>query len=127
VHNLKEHGFPEQYLEKMVAQLKPAVINTSYSSKEEFLSVIEQCIEERLTIEQENELFTVAELDTIGPSITDMPIRQVVYFGDNARHKSAKKVYGILASYDDIRYTAFWKALELGPRVERKIPESRDT
>jgi hypothetical protein len=127
VEALRERCFPDQYCDKMMTQAKPKIINTSYSTKEKFISVVEQCIEEHLTIRQENELFSVAELDTIGPSITDMPIRQVVYFGDNARNQAGKKVYGILASYDDIRYTTFWKALELGPKAERKIPESRDT
>jgi len=124
---LRSEGFPEQYINKIKAQTSPKIVNTSYNTKDSFLSVVVQCIGERLTIEQENQLFSVAELDTIGPSITDMPIRQVVYFGNNALKQKGKEVYGILASYDDIQYTTFWKALELGPKAERKIPESRDT
>ncbi len=125
--SLASEGFPEEYLNKIAATGKPSIINTSYSTKAQFLEQVEQCIEQRLSIKQQNALFAAAELDTIGPSITDMPIRQVVYFGNNALKQKGKKVYGILASYDDIQYTTFWKALELGPKAERKIPESRDT
>ncbi len=126
VEALKEDGFPCAYLEA-ISEGDPVIINTSYANKTLFLEAIEVHTEERLTIKQQNQILNVAELDTIGPSITDMPIRQVVYFGDNARKETEKKVYGILASYDDIQYATFWKALELGPKAERKIPESRDT
>jgi len=123
---LKKEGFPDKYL-KAISKGDPAIIDTTYTDKTSFLEAIEIHTQERLTIKQQNQILEVAELDTIGPSITDMPIRQVVYFGDNARKKSGKKIYGILASYDDIQYTTFWKALELGPKATRKIPESRDT
>ncbi|MCZ6595504.1 MAG: hypothetical protein O6943_11410 [Bacteroidetes bacterium] len=119
-------GFPEKYLKSISSKHDPVIINTSYNDKASFLAAVEKRTEERLTIKQQNQLLEIAELDTIGPSITDMPIRQVVYFGDNARNKKGKKIYGILASYDDIQYTAFWKALELGPKAKRKTPESRD-
>lgn len=125
---LRESGFPAEYLDQISAATDPAIIDTTYNDKQSFINVVEQCIEEHLTVTQQNQLCGVAELDTIGPSITDMPIRQVVYFGDNARkNNSSKKIYGILASYDDIQYTTFWKPLELGPKAKRKIPESRDT
>jgi hypothetical protein len=123
---LAAQGFPANYLKAMSVKGDPKIIDTSYNSKVEFLIAIEQRIEARLTIKQHNQLLEATELDTIGPSVTDMPIRQVVYFGDNALNKQGKKVYGILASYDDIRYTTFWKALELGPKGIRKTPESRD-
>jgi hypothetical protein len=126
LETLKEDGFPCAYLDA-ISEGNPVIINTSYANKTSFLEAIEVHTEERLTIKQQNQILEVAELDTIGPSITDMPLRQVVYFGDNARKKTEKKVYGILASYDDIQYATFWKALELGPKAERKIPESRDT
>jgi hypothetical protein len=105
--SLASEGFPEEYLNKIAAAGKPSIINTSYSTKAQFLEQVEQCIEQRLSIKQQNALFAAAELDTIGPSITDMPIRQVVYFGNNELKKKGKKVYGILASYDDIQYTTF--------------------
>ncbi len=124
---LKKQGFPAKYLKAISGNSSPVIINTTYADKESFMEAIVDHTEERLTIKQENQLYEVAELDTIGPSVTDMPIRQVVYFGDNARGKKKKKVYGILASYDDIQYTTFWKALELGPKAKRKVPESRDT
>ena len=72
-------------------------------------------------------MLAAATRNTIGPSITDTPIRQVVYFGNNARDQKAKPVYGLLASYDDEMFTTFWKELELGPDTERKIPISADT
>jgi hypothetical protein len=57
-------------------------------------------------------MLTASERNTIGPSVTDTPIRQVVYFGNNALDESAKPVYGILASYDDEQFTSFWEELE---------------
>ena len=131
VEELREDGFPKEYLSAITHCLqpkgkKPIIINQSFQTISSFLQTIEQCIHERLTIKQQDQICGVAELNTIGPSITDMPIRQVVYFGDNALKKKGKKVYGILCSYDDIQYTTFWKALELGPKAEREIPESRD-
>jgi hypothetical protein len=69
-----------------------------------------------------------AERDTIGPSITDTPIRMVVYFGNNANAQAPDKkpVYGILASYDDEAFTTFWQELEIGPNREREQPRSED-
>ncbi len=122
---LEEGGFPTEYLNEITAK-GAGILNTPYDSKDDFVNAVEQCIGQRLSLKEEDQISTAAELNTIGPSITDMPIRQVVYFGDNALVKRKKKVYGILASYDDIYYTTFWKALELGPKAERKIPESRD-
>lgn len=121
IATLKDQSFPDSYLKAL-----KKLIGISYSTKAEFINAVAQQTQERLSIKQEDQLLSAAELNTIGPSITDMPIRQVVYFGDNARKDKGKKVYGILASYDDIRYTTFWKALELGPKAERKIPGSRD-
>lgn len=125
LRELAESGFPPRYLEMLAAE-NSGILNTPFSTQEDFINTVEQRLGERLTLQQEDQISTIAELNTIGPSITDMPIRQVVYFGDNALDKSQKKVYGILASYDDIYYTTFWKALELGPDAEREIPESRD-
>ena len=126
IKTLAGERFPAKYLKAISVKGDPIIIDTPYNSKAEFLAAIEQRIEDRLTIKQQNQLLEAAQLDTIGPSVTDMPIRQVVYFGDNALNKKGKKIYGILASYDDMRYTTFWKALELGPKAVRKVPESRD-
>ncbi|WP_409415972.1 FAD-dependent oxidoreductase [Flavobacterium sp. PS2] len=123
IAKLKKENFPAEYLNKIN---NPAIIGIPFNDKASFIAAVENAIQERLTFKQESQILTVAELDTIGPSITDMPIRQVVYFGDNARNEKGDKVYGILASYDDIQYSTFWKALELGPKATRKIPESRD-
>jgi len=64
--------------------------------------------------------------DTIGPSMTDTPIRMAVYFGNNARASNTKPVYGILASYDDETFTTFWQELEIGPNHDRKQPRSEN-
>jgi hypothetical protein len=126
IDSLKTLKFPAKYLEEIQSCGNPEIMDTTYSAKEVFIAAIEQRIEEQLTIKQQNQIVEAAELDTIGPSVTDMPIRQVVYFGDNALDKDSEKIYGILASYDDINYTTFWKALELGPKGTRKVPESND-
>jgi len=139
VEKLRSEKFPEEYLdaimiahEEAVIAIKekkpvpPTLIDTSYDTQVEFLSVLEFIIQAKLTYKHEQQILSVAHLDTIGPSATDMPIRQVVYFGDNALNKKRKKIYGILASYDDLRYTTFWKALELGPKGTRKIPEANN-
>ena len=147
IKTLKKDKFPVKYLEAIevaateAAQAKlkaekqgksydnsvTSLIETTYTAEADFLSATESIIQANLTYEEAQQITGVAHLDTIGPSATDMPIRQVVYFGDNARDKKGKKVYGILASYDDIRYTTFWKALEIGPNREREVAESRDT
>ncbi|MEP6930685.1 MAG: hypothetical protein ABI850_11750, partial [Flavobacterium sp.] len=126
IARLKKENFPAAYLRAIELAQSPVLIGTSFNDKISFIAAVENAIQEHLTFQQEKQIAAVAELDTIGPSITDMPIRQVVYFGDNARNEKGEKVYGILASYDDIQYATFWKALELGPDATREIPESRD-
>ncbi|KLT68479.1 hypothetical protein [Flavobacterium sp. ABG] len=126
IAKLKQEKFPAEYLKKIAEAKSPEIIGNPFNDKASFVAAVENAIQERLTYKQEGQISAVAELDTIGPSITDMPIRQVVYFGDNALKEKGEKVYGILASYDDILYTTFWKALELGPKATREIPESRD-
>ncbi|AOT08307.1 flavin monoamine oxidase family protein [Pseudoalteromonas luteoviolacea] len=64
---------------------------------------------------------------TYGPTITDLPIRQVYYFGNNAPVKSTKPVYGILASYDDMRFTNFWRELEWSIDEQHTVAPSTDT
>lgn len=117
-------GFPVKYLEAM--QQDTSILETPYASTSVFIKAVEVCIQERLTIVQEEQLLTVAERNTIGPSVTDTPIRQVVYFGNNALDQSGTKVYGLLASYDDEMFTSFWQELELGPNGQRKIPISEN-
>ncbi len=64
--------------------------------------------------------------NVFGPTITDSPLRQIYYFGDNAV-VSSKPVYSLLASYDDQRFYRFWQELELSPDEHREEPLSRDT
>lgn len=126
IEKLKKENFPSKYLKEIEKAKNPVIIANTFNDKASFIAAVENAIQERLTFKEEKQIAQIAELDTIGPSITDMPIRQVVYFGDNARDGKGKKVYGILASYDDIQYSTFWKPLELGPNATREIPESRD-
>jgi hypothetical protein len=126
IAKLKKENFPAHYLKEIELAKNPVIIGISFNDKPSFIAAVENAIQERLTFKEEKQISIIAELDTIGPSITDMPIRQVVYFGDNALNQKGEKVYGILASYDDIQYSTFWKPLELGPNATRKIPESRD-
>ena len=122
---LAKQEFPAPYL----AALKkdPAIMETPYASASSFVQAVEHTIQERLTVKQEEQLLAAAARNTIGPSVTDTPIRQVVYFGNNAPAQGSKPIYGLLASYDDEMYTDFWKELELGPDTNRKIPVSEDT
>lgn len=126
IAQLKKDKFPSKYLIALEKASNPVIVNNPFDDAKSFIAAVENQIDERLTIKEEKQILTVAELNTIGPSITDMPIRQVVYFGDNAQKKQKKAIYGILASYDDILYTTFWKPLELGVDELRKTPESRD-
>lgn len=61
-----------------------------------------------------------------GPTITDLPLRQIYYFGNNARVRGGQTVYGMLASYDDERFTGFWRELELPLSERRTAPLSQD-
>jgi len=61
-----------------------------------------------------------------GPTITDLSLRQVYYFGDNAPKKSGTPIYGLLASYDDMQYTTFWQDMELSGTQRRNWPLSWD-
>jgi hypothetical protein len=111
---LAKGGFPAAYIAAM--KKDATILETPYASAPGFIKAVEHTIAERLTVKQEEQLLAAAVRNTIGPSVTDTPIRQVVYFGNNARNPTAKPVYGLLASYDDEMYTDFWKELELGPR-----------
>jgi hypothetical protein len=124
IATLKQAKFPASWLKAM--QQSPAIFNQSIEGTANFLSLVEQTIGERPTVTQEQTLVAAAQRNSIGPSVTDTPIRQVVYFGDNARN-SSQKIYGILASYDDEQFTSFWRELEIGAEEQRKIPEASDT
>ena len=119
---LKKKGFPAKYL---VALKK--LIGNPYTSSADLIQAVQSGIQERLSVPQEEQLLAAALRNTIGPSVTDTPIRMVVYFGNNAQDQKGKPVYGLLASYDDEQFTTFWQGLELGPGEERRIPISDDT
>jgi hypothetical protein len=119
---LKKDGFPASYLKAM-----QSIIGTPYDSTPNFIATVETLIVQRLTIKEEQQLLSAALRNTVGPSVTDTPIRQVVYFGNNALDQEGTPVYGMLASYDDETFTSFWRELELGPEQERHIPDSEDT
>src|SRR5579859_3666790 len=118
---LKKEGFPEKYL----AAFKP-IIETPFALTTDFIAKVQELIQERLTIKQEEQLLAAAKRNTIGPSVTDTPIRQAVYFGNNAQDQSGEPIYGMLASYDDETFTTFWQGLELGPHEQRHIPIAED-
>ncbi|PCI46765.1 MAG: hypothetical protein COB51_06720 [Moraxellaceae bacterium] len=68
------------------------------------------------------------DVNVFGPTITDLPLRQVYYFGNNATGNvpAGEEKYGILASYDDMRFTKFWQELELPVGARRETPISED-
>ncbi len=99
---LAAKGFPKKYVAAIRAATNPAVVETPYTPAAAFISTVESCIQERLTVKQEELLLSLSLRNTIGPSVTDTPIRQVVYFGNNAIDQKGKPVYGLLASYDDV-------------------------
>lgn len=119
---LKKEGFPEKYLKSL-----QTIIGIPYTPADAFIQVVQELIQERLTVVQEDQLLAAALRYTIGPSVTDTPIRQSVYFGNNAQDQTGEAIYGMLASYDDETFTSFWQELELGPGEQRHIPISEDT
>ncbi|PCC73009.1 hypothetical protein SAMN02745121_06529 [Nannocystis exedens] len=121
---LAKQGFPANALEAMA---RPEVDYQPFSSLDALVRTIEGITETALTIAQRKQLGEAARRDTIGPSVTNSPIRMVVYFGNNARNQNQPKVYGILASYDDEDNADFWHELELEPNQDRKVPPSQDT
>lgn len=125
IDRLAQEGFPKKYLSAM--KNDPQILETPYASASGFITAVEQLLQERLTYKQEQQLLSAAYRNTIGPSVTDTPIRMVVYFGNNAPDQTGKPVYGLLASYDDEMYTGFWQDLELGPDATRRVPISEDT
>ncbi len=103
------------------------VFETPFDSAAALVTAVESTIAAKLTYGQETSLTTASQRNTIGPSVSDMPIRQVVYFGNNALEPSDKPIYGLLAAYDDEQFTSFWRELELGPHRKREVPPSADT
>jgi len=101
-------------------------INIVFTATTDLINAVEQCIGQRLSITQENLLLDASHRNTIGPSITDTPIRQVVYFGNNATENHTKPIYGILASYDDEQFTSFWEELEYCNNGAEKVPFSEN-
>src|SRR6516165_4684505 len=59
-----------------------------------------------------------------GPTVTDIALRQVYYFGNNGT--ATPPVYGLLASYDDMEFTTFWQQMQLSGKERRKVPLSQD-
>lgn len=127
---LAAQGFPKKYIAAIRAAMSPdmtpAIVEKPFTPAAVFLSTVENCIQERLTLKQGELLLNLSQRNTIGPSVTDTPIRQVVYFGNNALDQKQIPVYGILASYDDEQFTSFWQELELGPGAERRVPISEN-
>lgn len=124
ISTLGNEGFPAGYLS--IIENDSNILEVPFASTGAFIKAVETSIKHRLTITQEQQLLSAAERNTIGPSVTDTPIRQIVYFGNNALVQGEKKVYGLLAAYDDEMYTTFWRELELGPDKTRKVPTSED-
>lgn len=122
IEQLSKEKFPAKALKQMAT-----LIDVPYSALNDMVNAIEAKTEEALTVAQVSQLSTAARRDTIGPSVSNSPIRMVVYFGNNASVQGKKPVYGILASYDDEDNTTFWQELELGAKRERTIPVSSDT
>jgi hypothetical protein len=104
------------------------VLNIAFDDSDSLVGAVQGVLGHRISLPSETELLTAALRKTIGPSMTDTPVRMAVYFGDNAtaRPAGAKPVYGILASYDDEAFTTFWRELELGPNRKRRQPIADD-
>jgi hypothetical protein len=117
-------GFPEAYILAIQNQKPAQIVEVPYASEAHFIAAVESCIDHALTVPQKKQILKLSQRNTIGPSITDMPVRQVVYFGNNALHQTDKPVYGLLAAYDDEQFTTFWQELEIGPNRQRKVPIS---
>lgn len=121
---LRKNEFPESWLNTL-QQLIAITRKAPFSSAHALIDKANSMLKERLSIVQEEQLLEAALSDTIGPSVTDTPIRMVVYFGDNSQPQhQGKKVYGMLASYDDETFTSFWQGLELEPDEQVKVPRS---
>jgi hypothetical protein len=65
-------------------------------------------------------------VNVYGPTVTDIPLRQVYYFGNNAPTPAGEPIYGLLASYDDMDFTSFWQEIQVPVDERRSVPASRD-
>ncbi len=125
INSLQSQGFPQAYLNAM-DNPNNGILEVPFAAAADLIKTVEHVIQTRLTVPQEEQLLAASERNTIGPSVTDTPIRQVVYFGNNALDQSGEPVYGLLAAYDDEEFTTFWRELELGTEKSRTIPTSQD-
>lgn len=125
INSLQSQGFPQAYLNAM-ENTNNGILEVPFAAAADLIKTVEHVIQARLTVPQEEQLLAASERNTIGPSVTDTPIRQVVYFGNNALDQSGEPVYGLLAAYDDEEFTTFWRELELGTGRNRTIPTSQD-
>ena len=59
-----------------------------------------------------------------GRSVTDLPVRQVYYFGSECEQKGGLPYLNslLMASYNDISTVPFWKGLEEGKAFEGYVP-----
>ena len=66
--------------------------------------------------------------NVFGPTITDIPLRQIYYFGNNARSSETGGAarYGLLASYDDMDFTQFWQEIQLDVTQRRTLALSQN-
>ena len=122
---LAASGFSKSCISK-IKGAGTKIVEQPFDSAAELFKAIESVIDERLSVAQERLLTKFSQRNSIGPSVTDTPIRQVVYFGNNAVDAKATPVYGLLASYDDEQFTTFWQELELGPNGTRKVAVSEN-
>ncbi|HXT14574.1 MAG TPA: hypothetical protein VN706_03015 [Gemmatimonadaceae bacterium] len=122
IESLRKEKFPANALKAM--QL---LMYSPFTSATELVKQIEASTGQALAVGEVQELTAAARRDTIGPSVSNSPIRMVVYFGNNATDQHQTPVYGMLASYDDEDNTTFWQELELGAKNQRTVPISQDT
>jgi hypothetical protein len=122
---LRAQDFPTELYSALE---NPAILNVQFASGAELVAAVEKLSGVRLTVRAEEALLGASLRNTIGPSMTDTPIRMTVYFGNNAKaqKEGEKPVYGMLASYDDETFTNFWQELEIEPNRERHQPRSED-
>jgi hypothetical protein len=59
-----------------------------------------------------------------GPTMTDLPLRQIYYFGNDAPGATGGGPYVLLASYDDMQFASFWQEMEI--TGDRTGPASMD-
>lgn len=124
IARLREDGFTQAYLDTLQQMIATSGL-APYGSAAALIAAANTLLRERLGVVQEEQLLEAALCNTIGPSVTDTPIRMAVYFGDNSQPlRQGPPVYGMLASYDDETFTSFWQALEVEPDEQLEVPRS---